>query len=232
MKDSSADPWLLHFTPIANLPGIISHGLISDSQDRQGAHECGQPSIKARRRRRHVPIPPGGVVADYAPFYFAARSPMLRSILGGRVKEYEGDQTHLIYLLTRLSRVIDHGLSWVATDRNAVLGTAKFTSDRQRLAEHVDWEIMETQFWGNTPEDGSRRERRMAELLVHGAVPWAAFSHVGVCCDTRVEEVRASLPAGDEKTRILVKPDWYFDVPSSCPCQGLLGRRGGEPSDR
>ena len=42
--------------------------------------EVGQPDIKLKRRHRVVPIDPGGVVADYVPFYFAARSPMLGSI--------------------------------------------------------------------------------------------------------------------------------------------------------
>jgi hypothetical protein len=122
MMDSS-DPWLLHFTPIDNLPGITERGLLADSEDRGQVRECGQPSIKERRRGRQVPTARGGVVADYVPFYFAPRSPMLRSILGGRVKEYRNDQTDLIYLVTRLSRVIEHDLAWVATDRNAVLDT-------------------------------------------------------------------------------------------------------------
>nr|WP_243717767.1 DarT ssDNA thymidine ADP-ribosyltransferase family protein [Actinomadura sp. KC345] len=104
-------------------------GLRSDKGRRPGVRECGQPSIKERRGKRPVPVPPGGAVADYAPFYFAARSPMLRSILGGKVERYDRDQTHLIYLVTRLSKVVGAGLYWVATDRNAVLDTAKFTSD-------------------------------------------------------------------------------------------------------
>ena len=87
-----------------------------------------QPSIKERRRTRQVLDAPGGVVADYVPFYFAPRSPMLRSILGGQVRQYGKDQTDLIYLVTRLSAIVQHDLAWIATDRNAVLSTAKFTS--------------------------------------------------------------------------------------------------------
>lgn len=227
------DPWLLHFTAIDNLPGIIEHGLRADSLDRGPVRECGQPSIKERRRIRQVPGPQGGVVADYVPFYFAPRSPMLFSILGGRVKEYGTDQTDLIYLATRLSRVAQHRLAWIATDRNAVLGTAKFTSERERLAQHIDWAIMSDRYWGNTAEDGSRRERRMAELLVHHSVPWTVFSHVAACCGTRAAEVTTKLPTiAGQTPKVLVRPGWYFYVPDKCPCQGRWKQEGGELRDR
>lgn len=160
------------------------------------------------------------MVADYVPFYFAARSPMLRSILGGRVKEYGTGQTDLVYLVARLSRMIEHGRVWAATDRNAVLETAKFTSDRRRLAEHIDWSIMMDQYWANTAEDGSRRERRMAGLLVHDSVPWNVFSHLATCCEARVRDVEPKLSSTDKPPKVIVRPTWYFDVPRNCPCQG------------
>ncbi|NDU74146.1 DUF4433 domain-containing protein [Actinomadura sp. DSM 109109] len=226
------DPWLLHFTHLDNLAEIARTGLLSDKGRRPDVHECGQPSIKERRRKRAVPVPPGGAVADYAPFYFAARSPMLRSILGGKVERYDSDQTHLIYLVTRLSKVVNAGLAWVATDRNAVLNTAKFTSDASKLADHVDWEIMKARYWGNTADDGFRRERRMAELLVYEAVPWDVFTHLAVCCGDRAVEVREQLAGARPIPRVLVKPDWYFEVPDGCPCQGLWSWGGGELDDR
>lgn len=233
MMDSS-DPWLLHFTPIDNLRGIIERGLLADNLNRGAVRECGQPSIKERRRTRQVSGARGGVVADYVPFYFAPRSPMLRSILGGQVKQYGKDQTDLIYLATRLSKIVQHDLAWVATDRNAVLRTAKFTSDRVRLAEHVDWEVMKERYWGNTADDGSRRERRMAELLVHRSVPWTVFSHVAACCDTRAGEVSGELTAATTgpPPKVLVRPGWYFYVPQNCPCQGVWKQEGGEVHDR
>ncbi|MWA05280.1 DUF4433 domain-containing protein [Actinomadura sp. LD22] len=228
----AADPWLLHFTHLDNLAEIARTGLLADNLRRADVHECGQPSIKERRRSRVVPVPPGGVVADYAPFYFAPRSPMLRSILGGKVRQYDSDQTHLVYLVTRLSRVAGAGLPWVATDRNAVLRPTRFTTDAAALAEHIDWEIMNARYWGNTPEDGSRRERRMAELLVHGNVPWRTFSHLAVCCNERAGEAAERLEAAPTTPRVLVRPDWYFDVPSGCPCQGVWSWGGGESDDR
>lgn len=231
MMDST-DPWLLHFTHLDNLPEIVCSGLLADNRRRPDVRECGQPSIKERRRHRLVPMPPGGVVADYAPFYFAPRSPMLRSILGGQVQQYDGDQTDLIYLLTRLSQVIDAGLRWVATDRNAVLRPARFTGQAAELADHIDWDVMNARQWANTETDGSRKERRMAELLVHELVPWRLFSHLAACCAERAEQATALLGGASPAPKALVRPHWYFDVPGSCPCQGVLNRGGGALNDR
>ncbi|XRQ09075.1 DarT ssDNA thymidine ADP-ribosyltransferase family protein [Actinomadura welshii] len=48
------DPWLLHFTHLDNLTEIARRGLLSDKRRGLGVHECGQPSIKERRRKGHV----------------------------------------------------------------------------------------------------------------------------------------------------------------------------------
>ena len=69
---------LYHFTHLSNLASVAEHGIFCDT-DVEGSHrlttEVGQQGIKAKRRHRRVPIEPGGIVADYVPFYFAARSP-------------------------------------------------------------------------------------------------------------------------------------------------------------
>jgi hypothetical protein len=170
----TADPRLLHFTHVENLAGIAASGLVADQHKPTGTVECADLSIKERRRSQVVPAGPGGVVADYAPCYFAPRSPMLYRIHKGGVLTYSGRQDELVYLVSRVSRVRQHGLAWVATDRNAALTTAKYTDQAPRLPSHIDWEVMEALIWKDTPADGSRRERRMAEFLVHGALPWAA----------------------------------------------------------
>lgn len=222
---TTSDPWLYHFTHVDNLPGIIAEGLLSDSQAGDACvQEAGNPSIKERRRDRPVPLPPGGVVADYVPFYFAPRSPMLSSIVNGQVHEYRSDQTHLIYLLTRMSTIIGRGLPWIATDRNAVLATAKFADHLDQLSTHIDWEVIEAKYWANTASDGSRRERRMAELIIHQTVPWEAFTHLAVCCETRKTEVEGMLSTSSHVPAVVVRDGWYFDVPRSCACKASLER--------
>jgi hypothetical protein len=89
---------------------------------------------------------------------------------------------------------------------------------------------METQVWRNTVDDGSRMQRRMAELLVHQALPWSVISHVVTCCDGRAAEVKDRLPATNPP-RILVRPSWYFYLPDKCPCQRGWEQEGGEIHD-
>lgn len=158
---------LFHFTHRLNLPSVIAYGLRSDSAVRADgslAVEVGEDRIKEQRRRRGVPIGPGGVVADYVPFYFAARSPMLYAISRGNVPAYQDGQNPLVYLVTDLDRLQKVGCRFVFTDRNAYYQTATYAEDPAELDQLVDWELMEATMWNNTAAEPDRMERRMAEL--------------------------------------------------------------------
>jgi ssDNA thymidine ADP-ribosyltransferase, DarT len=72
---NTTDPRILHFTHVKNLAGIAGSGLVADQHKPAGTVECADLSIKERRRSQTVLAGPGGVVADYTPFYFAPRSP-------------------------------------------------------------------------------------------------------------------------------------------------------------
>ncbi|MGH7750135.1 MAG: type II toxin-antitoxin system toxin DNA ADP-ribosyl transferase DarT, partial [Candidatus Dormibacteria bacterium] len=171
---------LYHFTSIHHLASIIERGLLCDN----GAAACllavevGNRNIKERRRRRAVPVSPRGAVADYVPFYFAPRSPMLYSIAMGNVPEYTGGMDPLVYLVTTADRLAELGLPMLFTDRNAVLETAYFTRDLADLDAVIDWPLMRARMWNNTSDEPDRRERRMAECLVHRQVPWRAIEYV------------------------------------------------------
>ena len=72
-----------------------------------------------------VPVRPFGVVADYAPFYFAPRSPMMNAISHGRVPHFGTDLTGLMYLVTTTQALVGAGLEVLITDRNARLDYAE-----------------------------------------------------------------------------------------------------------
>ena len=76
---------LFHFTHVDHVASIARTGLLSDGKEPDLQHEAGDREIKARRRRQIIDASPGGVVADYVPFYFAPRSPMMYSISRGDV---------------------------------------------------------------------------------------------------------------------------------------------------
>jgi hypothetical protein len=95
------------------------------------------------------------------------------------------------------------------TDRNAVLQVAEFRVEDE-CDDMVDWGLMEAQYWSNTPEDPDRRERRMAECLVHGCVPFNLFEGIVVHSDAKASAVRESLAGLGNDTKVLVRADWYF----------------------
>ena len=78
-------PPIYHITPVEHLPIIIGEGgLRCDVVAQKVATvNIAHKSIKARRLKKAVRVGPGGVVADYVPFYFAPRSPMLYASVSG-----------------------------------------------------------------------------------------------------------------------------------------------------
>ena len=205
---------LFHFTHVSNLASIAQNGLRCDSEvEHSGGPvtEVGNQDIKEWRRQRRVPIPPGGVVADYVPFYFAARSPMLYAIHRGNVPTYDGGQNEIVYLVANIHTLGQHGLQFVFTDRNAALGhVVEFGSDPAELDEFVDWKLMEARMWSNTAQDPDRRDRRMAELLVYRRVPWSAITEVAARTKEIAERASEALASVGVKTPVVVKSGWYF----------------------
>lgn len=174
------------------------------------AVEVGNPGIKDRRRERGVPVGEGGRVCDYVPFYFAPRSPMLSAIHHGRVSGYAGGTAPLVYLVTSVERLLATGLRPVFTDRNAVLALAQFSDQVTDLDDLVDWPLMRQRYWSNTPDDPERRERRMAECLVPGLVPWDAIDRLVARSEEVAEVARRAASSLEHSVPVDVRPDWYF----------------------
>lgn len=204
---------IAHFTHLDNLAQIAAAGLKCDSDmvHRQLAREAGEPSIKELRRQLPVTAEPGGVVADYVPFYFAPRSPMLYRFANGGVPTFTGDTRDLVYLMTTVEVLLGRGYSLVYTDRNAALSYAEHSNDLARLDELVDWPLMGQKMWDNTPEDGQRKERRMAECLVHREVAWHDIQTIHVF-DARRRDLAVSIleAAGARIPSISVSAGLYF----------------------
>lgn len=201
-----------HFTRVEHLATITEHGLLSDTLAKDVLQlEVGNQGIKAQRARRLVPVPPGGVVADYAPFYYGPRSPMMFAIHKGNVPTYSDGCDRLVYLITTLEALLVARLPVIGTDRNAVLDFARFSADATEVVAMVDWPLMRARYWSNTEDDPDRRERRQAECLVHQRVPWVLISDVAAKSESVASEVRTVLAGtSDTPVRVHVRPDLYF----------------------
>ena len=71
----------------------------------------------------------------------------------------------------------------------------------------IDWEVIKSQWWTDFL-DGS--ERRMAECLVHGRVPWEAFELVGAKNDVVAASVRKLITRNGLDTPVATRRNWYF----------------------
>lgn len=207
--------WVYHFTRIEHLRTIVEAGLLCDRLAQSAgllAIEVGNTGIKARRAARRVPVEPQGVVADYVPFYFAPRSPMLYSIHKGNVPGYAGGADRIVYLATTVERMLELGLDLVLTDRNAVLAVADFVRlrDGEPPDQFIDWPLMEERLWFDNEDYPDRRERRMAECLVHRSVPWEALLLVGARRQTVADEALRIVSSAGSEPSVAVRPNWYF----------------------
>jgi hypothetical protein len=200
---------------VEHLDTILARGLLSDAlaqADGLLEVEVGNADIKARRAERIVPAGPGGVVADYVPFYFAPRSPMMSAIHHGRVATYQDGCGRLVYLVTTLERLHDLGVRTVLSDRNAALTVADFWTmeDGEPPEGFVDWPLMLQTMWNRTQEYPDRRERRMAECLVHERVPFEAFEEIVARGQAVADEAESALRRAGSSIPVRVIRDWYF----------------------
>src|ERR1017187_3234561 len=200
----------MHFTHISNLPGILAKGCLqADSlvcRDSCLTVEAADPDIKASRRRMAIPLSPYGNVADYVPFYFASRSPMLFKLARGGVSTYVEGQDPLVYLVTTVETVASAGLPWLFSDGNCAANVTQVFDDLNLLDSVIDWAVMRARMWSNTADDPDRMRRRMAEFLVHGSLPVSYLTHVMVRTSGMKAKVEAILAEYQVRLRVEVRP--------------------------
>ncbi|MCX4994628.1 type II toxin-antitoxin system toxin DNA ADP-ribosyl transferase DarT [Streptomyces longwoodensis] len=215
MPNSVPNRPIYHITHIRNLPGILSRGgLFSDNTaalNNLTDTEIGMPGIKQRRRTTIVDCGPGGTPADYVPFYFGYRSPMLLSIHRGKVPTYREGQEPVVYLTSSLAAVRSAGLPAVFSEGNAGATFVDFHADNPDLCEKlIDWPLMTEKWWHDTPEDPDRASRRQAEYLVHKVFPTRLISSIVTHNERRASEVRNILAEYGASISTMVYPQWYY----------------------
>jgi hypothetical protein len=205
--------YLYHITHLRNLPAILARGelccqaLVAD--EHLNPTIIGYADLKGRRAQRPMPLDPGGVLADYVPWYFAPRSPMLYVIHKGGVPGYNEGQQPIVHLVSSVERVVAAQLPFVFTDGHAYVAFSRFFADLQQL-DQIDWPLMRSRYWADTDEDNDRERRRNAEFLVHQRLPWQLIGAIGVRTTAVAEQVKALLHATSHRPDVVVRPAWYY----------------------
>jgi hypothetical protein len=173
-----------------NVPWVLDNGMHCRHSPVQALHyrTIGNPDLIEKRQHREVPIPPGGSLSDYVPFYFTPYSPMMLNIKTG----YGG--------------IIP---AFVFADRHAYLWSANFYSELNDL-QHIDWMLLQNRDFKRDPDDPGKVERYQAEALVYRHLPVAAM--IGAVCYTQTVETQLKhmLDERGLNFQVVTQPGWYF----------------------
>ncbi len=205
---------IYHITHLRNLPNILNeNGLWCDSESVKRnirPVEIAYTEIKERRTRKQVPLPPGGMLAEYVPFYFCNRSPMLYTIHMGNVPAYRDGQANILHLVSSAEAVSQANLPFVFTDGHAVVNLSLFYNDLKDLNQ-VDGKVIESWSWHDTMTDNDRMRRKQAEFLVKGFFPFSLIQEIGVYSAAIRERVLPLLENVEHKPIVNIQRKWYYD---------------------
>jgi ssDNA thymidine ADP-ribosyltransferase, DarT len=165
-------------------------------------------SLKAQRARTAVTAATGGTLADYVPFYYAPRSPMLSAIWYRNVPEYKGSQEDIVHLVCSVDQLAEPG-RFVIVNRHPINPLAEQFDDLAAL-DDLDWPLMNAKYWRDTDEDGDRKYRRQAEFLVHRQVPVEAIRLVAAMTSEVAVRAAKLLAAMPNPPPVIVRPGWYY----------------------
>lgn len=192
-------PWLLDNGLHCRNSGIVDPKFVT----------IGNLDLIDRRQHRVVPIPPGGTLSDYIPFYFTPYSPMMLNIKTGYGGIRQRTNDEIVILIGSLHNLQEQQVDFIFTDRHAYLQAAQFSSDLSDLNQ-IDWEILQKRDFKRDSNDPEKIERYQAEALIHGNLPISALLGM-VCYDSKNKAwIDDQVNQRDLNLKIVAKPDWYF----------------------
>ena len=202
---------IFRITHIANVPWILRNGLHSRNSGVRDPNfiRIGNPELIQRRTTRHVPVPPGGSLSDYVPFYFTPFSMMMYNITTGYGGIRQFPNSEIVILVSSLKMLSIAGREFVFSDRHAYLQTAQFFTSIGDLDE-IDWGILQRRDLQKDANDLEKTDRYQAEALVFRHLP--AEHLAGMVCmnenkQRTIEEQREEVGL---TMKIVARPNWYF----------------------
>lgn len=201
---------IFRITHVDNVPWILAHGLHCQGAPQRdpGYVAIGNPDLIDRRTRRAVPVPPGGTLSDYVPFYFTPWSPMLFNIKTGRGVPMR-PMSEIAILVSSIPRLEGLGIRYLVSDRHAYLQLAEFATGPAGL-DRIDWQQLRKRNFQRDPEDPTPFDRYQAEALVHQHLPCEGLLAVICHGEEQAERCRGPLRGQGQGPKLLVKPDLFF----------------------
>lgn len=203
---------LFRITHRANLRWLLAHGVSCPNGASRDPNfvAIGNADLIACRARHHAPIPPGGTLADYVPFYFTPKSPMLLNIKTGYHGVTIRENAEIVILVSSCQTMAKKGVDMLFTDRHAYAATAYWTADQAELASMIDWDILNRSDFARDEAYPDKRDRYQAEALAHHHVPPSALIGVGCVHDKQRSTIEDDVAAAGLDLRVVARPHWYF----------------------
>lgn len=194
-----------------NLAWILDNGLHCGNRDVKAPNwvNIGNPELIDKRATHPVPLPPGGFLNDYVPFYFTPFSPMLRNIHTGWGGIQKRPNEEIVILVSSVRHIAGQGLPFLFTDSHAYYQWANFYSNLADL-DKIDWPLLQRRDFKRDPEDPARFERYQAETLIHRHLPMEGI--LGIVCYTEAlkQGIERELQTRNLKQPVYARTGWYF----------------------
>ena len=194
-----------------NLPWILDNGVHCGNSVVKAPDwvNIGNPELIDKRANHPVPLPPGGWLSDYVPFYFTPFSPMLRNIHTGWGGIQRRPNEEIVILVSSLHHITGLGLRFLFTDSHAYYQWADFYADLADL-DKIDWPLLQRRDFKRDPEDPAKFERYQAEALIHQHLPVGGL--LGIVCYTEAlkQRIEQEVQARNLNLPVYARTGWYF----------------------
>ena len=197
---------------VANVSWILDHGGLpcQNSSERDPNYlNIGNTSLIEKRSRLIVPVPPGGTLSDYVPFYFTPFSVMMYNIKTGFGGISRRENSEIVIVVSSIHRLRELGLPFVFTDQHAYAVGTNYYSDPNDL-EKIDWPLLRSRDFKTDDADPGKQLRYQAEALVHQRVPLEAFLGIGCHNPSVKQELDLQLERRGMTISVKTTPQWYF----------------------
>lgn len=194
-----------------NLPWILDNGLHCGNCDIRSDQwiTIGNAELISKRANHIVPLPPGGTLNDYVPFYFTPFSVMLKNIQSGWGGIQKRSNEEIIILVSSLYHIHARGLPFLFTDSHAYSTLAMFYNSLEDLNK-VDWSLLQRRDFRRDPDDPRKLDRYQAEALIYKTCP---VSHLlGLICynESIRKELNQQIQMRGLELQVHARPGWYF----------------------
>lgn len=209
-KLNPENAWIWRIVHRDNLPWILDNGLHCANSGILAPNfvNIGNTELIEKRRQRVVPIPPGGTLADYVPFYFTPFSVMMFNIYSGRSVQQRCNE-EIVIVVSSLHHVQSIGLSFVFTNAHAYPVCTNYYNDLADLNK-IDWGILQNRNFKRDPDDPEKMERYQAEALIFKHLPIQGI--IGIVCytDAMKSSIEQQVGARALTLPVHARTGWYF----------------------